>query len=56
MRKLVENLGWLLLICVGVRIGAALVEPVLPLLVGLVVAGVLGQWLFGRGGTGGGYR
>ena len=55
MRKLVENLGLVLLICLGVRIGAALIQPVLPLLGGLVVLGLLGMWLLG-GGRGGGYR
>lgn len=54
MRALVEKLGLILLICLGVRIGAALIEPVLPLLGVLFVAAVLGVWLFGR--SGGGYR
>jgi len=56
MKKLVENLGLVLLVCLGVRIGAALIEPVLPTLGGLVVAGVLAVWWFGRSGRGGGYR
>lgn len=56
MRKLVENLGLVLLICLGVRIGAALIEPVLPLLGGLVVLAVLAMWMLGRNGPGGGYR
>lgn len=55
MRKLVENLGLVLLICLGVRIGAVLIEPVLPVLGGLVVLGLLGMLLLG-GGRGGGYR
>lgn len=56
MRKLVDSLGTLLLVCIGVRIGAWLVEPVLPMLGGLVVVAVIALWLFGRRGPGGGYR
>jgi hypothetical protein len=56
VRRLVESLGLVLLVCLGVRIGAALVEPVLPLLGGLAVVAVTGLWLLGRHGPGGGYR
>lgn len=56
MRKLAENLGLVLLICLGVRIGAALIEPVLPLLGGLTILAVLAMWLVGRNGPGGRYR
>lgn len=54
MRRLVEQLGLILLLCLGVRIGALLIEPVLPLLGTLFVAAVLALWLLGK--TGGGYR
>jgi hypothetical protein len=56
MKKLAENLALVLLICLGVRVGAALVEPVLPLLGGIVVIVALLLWLFGHNGPGGGYR
>ncbi|MDZ7733884.1 MAG: hypothetical protein U5R31_13210 [Acidimicrobiia bacterium] len=56
MRKLVEGLGLVLLVCLGVRIGAMIIEPVLPMLGSLVVVGALGLWLMGRRGAGGGYR
>lgn len=56
VKTLVENLGLILLLCIGLRFGAELIEPVLPLLGGLFVACVIGLWLLGRGGFGGGYR
>lgn len=56
MRRLAEQLGIILLICVGLRVGAALIEPVLPVLGGILVAAVLAVWLLGRNGPGGGYR
>ncbi len=56
MKRLLESLGLVLLVCLGVRIGAVLVEPVLPMLGSLVVVVAIGLWLFGRSGRGGGYR
>lgn len=47
MSRLAQQLGLILLICVGVRIGAELVEPAMPLLVTFgMVAGI--GWLLGR--------
>jgi hypothetical protein len=56
VKRMAETLGLVLLVCIGVRIGAELIEPVLPLLGGGVVAIVVGMWLVGRNGPGGGYR
>ena len=56
MNKLLQSLGLVLLVCVGVRVGASLIEPVLPLLGGLTILIGLAVWLFGRHGPTGGYR
>jgi len=57
MKRLLHSLGLILLVCVGVRVGAMLIEPVLPMLGGLVVIVAVAVWLFSRNGSGGGgYR
>lgn len=45
-----------LLVCVAVRVGAELIDPVLPLLGGLAAVAIVVLWLFGGRGPGGGYR
>jgi hypothetical protein len=57
MRRLLDSLALALLVCIAVRVGAWLIEPVLPLLGGLVVAAGIGWWLFSSRGSGsGGYH
>lgn len=56
MRKLIEAIGVVLLVCIGVRIGATLLQPVLPLLGGVVAVAIIAWWLFGRHGSGRGYH
>lgn len=56
MKKLTEAVGVVLLVCVGVRIGAALIQPVVPLLGGVLAVAIVAWWLFGRHGPGRGYR
>ncbi len=56
MNKLVQSLGMVLLVCVGVRVGAWLVEPVLPLLGGLVVFALIVAWMLSKHGPPGGFR
>lgn len=56
MKKLIEAVGVVLLVCVGVRVGAALIQPVVPLLAGVLALAIVGWWLFGRHGPGRGYR
>ncbi|SHE78918.1 hypothetical protein SAMN02745225_01626 [Ferrithrix thermotolerans DSM 19514] len=56
MKKLIEAVGVVLLVCVGVRVGAALIQPVVPLLGGVVAVAIIAWWLFGRHRPGRGYR
>jgi len=56
VKKLVEAVGVVLLVCVGVRVGAALIQPVVPLLGGVLAVAIIAWWLFGRHGPGRGYR
>lgn len=58
MKRLAEQLGLVLLICLGVRIGAKLIsDGVLSTLAGVVVVVAVVAWLSGRvGGGRGGYR
>jgi uncharacterized protein (DUF697 family) len=56
VKKLVEAVGVVLLVCVGVRVGAALIQPVVPLLGGVLAVAIVAWWLFGRHGPGRGYR
>lgn len=56
MKKLIEAAGVVLLVCVGVRVGAALIQPVVPLLGGVLAVAIVAWWLFGRQGPGRGYR
>jgi hypothetical protein len=48
MERLVRSLAMLLLICLAVRIGSALVGPALPLLAVVFVFALIGLLLFGR--------
>jgi hypothetical protein len=48
MRRLLEALLVVLLVCLGVRLAAWLIEPALPMLGTLVVLVAVGAWLFGR--------
>jgi len=45
--RVVQALGLILLVCLGVRIAAWLIEPILPALGVLVVLAVVGYWLLG---------
>jgi hypothetical protein len=56
VKKLIEAVGVVLLVCVGVRVGAALIQPVVPLLGGVLAVAIIAWWLFGRHGPGRGYR
>ena len=56
MKKLIEAVGVVLLVCVGVRVGAELIQPVVPLLGGVLAVAIVAWWLFGRHGPGRGYR
>ena len=57
MNRLLHALGTVLLVCLGVRLAAWLVEPVLPLLGGLLIVAAVGMWLLsGRGSGPGGYH
>jgi len=56
VKKLVEAVGVVLLVCVGVRVGAALIQPVVPLLGGVLAVAIIAWWLFGRHGPGRGYQ
>jgi hypothetical protein len=56
VKKLVEAIGVVLLVCVGVRVGAALIQPVVPWLGGVLAVAIVAWWLFGRHGPGRGYR
>jgi len=56
VKKLIEAVGVVVLVCVGVRIGAALIQPVVPLLGGVLAVVIGAWWLFGRHGPGRGYR
>jgi len=56
VKKLLEGIGVVLLVCVGVRVGAALIQPVVPLLGGVIAVAIVSWWLFGRHGPGRGYR
>lgn len=48
MKTISSALVTILVVCVGVRIGAALVAPILPALITLVFVGGLLFWLVGR--------
>ena len=56
MCRVTDALVVVLLVCVGIRVAAWLIEPVLPLLGGIAVLAAIGVVLLGRGGPGGGYR
>jgi hypothetical protein len=48
MKKVTTALLTVLMVCVGVRIGAALVAPILPALIVFVFLAGLLLWLVGR--------
>jgi hypothetical protein len=57
VKRLADALGLVLVTCLGIRLAAWLIEPVLPLLGGLAVASGLAYWLLiGRGSGSGRYR
>lgn len=45
LRRVVQALGVVLLVCIGVRVAAWLIAPVLPLLGAMFVFGVIAWWL-----------
>jgi len=50
-QRVIQALGVILMVCLGVRIAAWLIAPVLPALGVLVVFAVVGYWLLGGART-----
>jgi hypothetical protein len=47
LQRVVQGLGLVLLVCLGVRVAAWLIAPILPALGVLVALAAIGYWLLG---------
>lgn len=56
MKKLVGQLGMLVLACLAVRLAAMLLEPAIPFIVVIFFIVALGWWVLGGRSGPGGYR